>query len=154
MSAIVLHDAQTGSSAHILPELGFNCFAFRAGVGGSFVDVLDAEPGFAAGDKRASGSGIPILFPFPNRIRGGAFSWNGREYHLPAGDGRGNAIHGLVLDRPWRVTMADDSMAIGEFQLSVDAPERMPLWPVDFLIEVGYTLRGSMLRAEIRIINA
>lgn len=154
MRTLTLHDSQSGSTARILPEVGFNCYAFRAAVGPDLVDVLHAEPGFENGDKRPSGSGIPILFPFPNRIRQGRFRWGDRSFELPAGDGIGNAIHGFVLDRPWRVTTADDEMAVGEFQLSVDAPDRVALWPVDFLIEVRYTLRGASLRADVKVVNA
>jgi len=154
MSEIVLHIPRTGTEARILPDLGFNCYAFKAHVGGRLIDVLDAEPGFESGEKRPSGSGIPLLFPFPNRIRAGKFTWDGRSYELPATDGRGNAIHGFVLDRPWRVMLTDEQTAVGEFQLSVDAPDRRDLWPADFLIEVRYTLQESFLRADIRIVNA
>ena len=31
------------------------------------------------GDKRASGSGIPLLFPFPGRIQGTALHWDDRD---------------------------------------------------------------------------
>ena len=60
-------------------------------------------PGFEAGDKRPSSSGIPLLFPFPGRIGGATFQFEGRDYRLEPGDAFGNAIHGFVFDRPWRV---------------------------------------------------
>jgi aldose 1-epimerase len=103
MNVISIKDHLSGSTAKILPELGFNCFEFRAAIGDRTVDVLDAVPGFAEGEQRPSGSGIPILFPFPNRIRAGKFSWNGREYSIPGTDKWGNAIHGLCMDRPWMI---------------------------------------------------
>jgi len=153
MSIITITDAQTGSTARIAPELGFNCFEFRAMVGGRLVDVLDSAPDFAAGGQRSSGSGIPILFPFPSRIRAGRFIWQGREFSLPVGDKFGNAIHGLCLDRAWRVIAKGDDFVSGQFQLSVDAPDRLSLWPTDFLIEVDYELIQNRLRANFRISN-
>jgi aldose 1-epimerase len=153
MAAITLRDSRTGSQARILPEMGFNCFEFQANVNGRMIDVLDAQPGFENGTGRPTGDGIPILFPFPNRIRAGKFQWDGKDYHIPT-NLHGNAIHGFVLDRPWRVSVADDQTAIGEFQLSVDAPDRMGFWPADFLIEVRYTLLGPVLRADFRCVNA
>lgn len=39
--------------------------------------------------------GIPILF-FPNRIKNGTFSFEGREYHFPINDSENNHIHGLL----------------------------------------------------------
>lgn len=152
MPPLVLHNSQTGAKAKILPELGFNCYEFQSPVQGRLVDVLDSEPGFEQGDKAPSHSGIPLLFPFPNRIRDGRFRWNDRDYQLPAGNGP-NAIHGFVIDRPWRVIEATATSALGRFQLSVDAPDRLPLWPTDFIIDVRYTLEGSALQSHICISN-
>lgn len=154
MSELVLQDEQYGSRARILPHVGFNCFSLQVPVAGELVEVLDAEPGFETGDKRGTRSGIPWLFPFPNRIERGHYAWENTNYELPISDAFGNAIHGFVMDRPWRVVTADEQTAIAEFQLSVDAPDRLRLWPSDFLIEVRYTLRRACLRADVRIVNA
>lgn len=154
MPELILVDNEMGSRARLLPEVGFNCFSLQVPVLGQLVEVLDAETGFEKGDKRGTRSGIPWLFPFPNRIERGRYTWDDVNYELPVSDAFGNAIHGFVMDRPWRVVTADSRVAIAEFQLSVDAPDRRPLWPSDFLIEVRYTLRQACLRADIRIVNA
>ena len=155
---VTIRDAASGSTARIARHLGFNCFEFSARFSGRVVDVLYADPDFASGKLPPTRHGIPILFPFPNRIRGGRFTWEGRDYHLPKEtvpyDPAGaNAIHGFCLDRPWRVTASGDSYVVGEFQLSKDAPERRALWPSDALIEMRYGVRGATLRADIRIAN-
>lgn len=154
MPELILVDSEFGSRARLLPEVGFNCFSLQVPVLGQLVEALEAEAGFEQGGKRGTRSGIPWLFPFPNRIERGRYTWNGVNYELPVSDAFGNAIHGFVMDRPWRVVTADSRVAIAEFQLSVDAPDRRPLWPSDFLIEVRYTLRQTCLRADIRIVNA
>lgn len=154
MPIITLSDPLSGAEAKIRTDLGFNCFSFKGKVNGDLIETLDCVSGFESGEGKASGSGIPILFPFPSRIRGAIYEWKDRTYRLNEGDGIGNAIHGLVLDRPWRVSASDNRTAIGEFQLSVDAPDRMALWPTDFLIELQYTLHASCLRCDIRIVNA
>jgi aldose 1-epimerase len=153
MAVIALTDAQTGATARVLSTLGFNCFEFQAVVNGRKVDVLDSVPGFEGGGERPSRSGIPILFPFPNRIRGGRYSWNGRDYELPQNDNKGNAIHGFCFDRPWRVIQQGANHVTGQFQLSIDAPDRIALWPSDFVIEVGYELLHNRLRTNFRIQN-
>lgn len=154
MSELVLQDPHFGSRARILPGVGFNCFSLQVPVNGELVEALEAESGFENGDKRGTRSGIPWLFPFPNRIEKGRYTWKGKEYQLPVSDAFGNAIHGFVMDRPWRVVVADAQTAVAEFQLSIDAPDRLELWPSDFLIEVRYTLRRACLRADVRIVNA
>ncbi len=110
---ISLTDAQSGASARILVSLGLNCFQFQVPSTTGPLDVLWSEPGFENGDRRASGSGIPVLFPFPGRIAGTTLTWQGKPYTLEAGDGRGNAIHGFVHERAWRVIEQEPSRSRG-----------------------------------------
>jgi aldose 1-epimerase len=154
MTGIVeITDSGRGAVARVAVDRGFNCCSFA--VDGH--ELLDSVPGFAQGEGRPSGHGIPILFPFPNRIRDGRFSWNGRSYQLPPpiapDDGNGNAIHGFCLDRPWRVISQDTSSVTGEFQLSRDAADRRPLWPSDARIRVAYRLEDNRLLADVTIDN-
>ncbi len=153
MTPITITDPATGAAATIAPEFGFNCYSFRANVLGQSTEFLDVDPEFLSGKSRPTRSGIPILFPFPNRIRQGRFSWNGRDYMIPGTDAWGNAIHGFCADRPWRVVRKGADSVTGQFQLSLDAPERLPLWPADFRIEVEYRLIRNRLRAAFRILN-
>ena len=147
-----------GCRAKIAVDLGFNCFSFTAvTASGAKVDVLSAADGFEAGGQPASRSGIPLLFPYPNRIAGGRYSWSGRDYQLTPDqvpfDKTGNAIHGFCMDRPWRVVSQSESSVTAVFRTSVDAPERLALWPADAEIEVTYELRRSCLRSLITIRN-
>jgi aldose 1-epimerase len=155
MQPIILNNVRTGATARILAEVGFNLFQLQIPVGSRTVEVLDAEPDFATTGASPTHSGIPLLFPFPNRIRGARYRWEGSEYVLDGihQDGKGNAIHGLVIDRPWRVAHRDEVSALGQFQLSVDAPDRRALWPADFLFEVRYELRDAGLRCDVRVVN-
>lgn len=155
MTPVILKNAASGAIAHILPEVGFNLYQLQVPVGSRTVEVLDSTVDFAATGQSPNHNGIPLLFPFPNRIRGARYNWDGREYVLDGvhQDGQGNAIHGLVIDRPWRVTEREPAAVTGQFQLSIDAPDRRALWPADFLIEVRYELHESALRCDVRVAN-
>ena len=152
MPLVVLQDAATGSKATVFPELGFNCFQFSTKVGGKTIEVLDADPGFELGDKRPTRSGIPLLFPFPNRITVGKYEWEGKQYSIPLGQ-KPHAIHGFCLDRAWRVTKTEATRVEAEFQLSHDAADCVAYWPADFILTVSYELRGTALHSEITIHN-
>jgi len=146
MEVIELKDPETPATAKLLPELGFNCFQFTASVDGVAIDVIDAAADFPAGGQSPSGHGIPILFPYPNRIRNGRFTWEGKDYHLPADKvayNKDNAIHGFCLDRPWRVVNQAANAVTAEFQLSREAPDRRDLWPADFLLQIQYRLKNN-----------
>jgi aldose 1-epimerase len=83
---IEIADRASGSTASILPRLGFNCFSWRPVLDDGPREMLWAERDFEAGGKRPSGSGIPLLFPFPGRIGGATYQFNGRDYKLEPGD--------------------------------------------------------------------
>jgi aldose 1-epimerase len=137
-----------GDTLEVWPALGFN--AYRLAMHGH--ELLYADPQLFE-NGRPTRSGIPILFPFPNRIRAGTFTWNAKTYHLPLNDPAAkNAIHGWACRSAWRVidSAADDTAAwlTGEFQLSRDAPTARSLWPADALLQITYRLLLDRLRVE------
>lgn len=151
MTPVILQDGR--ARAAIAVEFGFNCYEFQADVDDRVVDVIDTLPGFLEGGRRPTHSGLPILFPFPNRIRQGRFCWDGVEYEAPVFPERPDAIHGYALDTPWRVVDQGPQHVVGRWQLSVDAPDRAEAWPADCIIEVRYELQNSALRSQLRVAN-
>lgn len=151
--AIIIRDAESGSTASILPVSGFNCYSFKPVIDGRVVSVLWAQSDFGP-DSPPDLSGIPILFPFGGRMTGGAFTFDGKRYETPSASFHGpNAMHGFVLQRPWRIIEQSESRVTGAFQASVDDPSLLPQWPADYLITVSYEVAGQELRSEITIVN-
>jgi aldose 1-epimerase len=151
----VLEDG-AGGQAEIWPTGGFNCFRWQVVRDGQTLDLLYADPDFP-GDGRPTRSGFPILFPFPNRIRDGRFTWDGSEYQLPLNDGpKKNAIHGFSSNRAWQIldSGANDTAAwlTGVFQRD-DHPELRGLWPAAFALRVTYRLGAGRLRIEAEVHN-
>ncbi len=153
LEIISLSDSQSGSSAKVAPGLGFNCYSFAAPTAKGPLEVLWAAADFSAGAAKPSGSGIPLMFPFAGRIRGAKFEFEGKSYQLEPGDGLGNAIHGFVINRPWRVTQQSASRVVGQFQASIDDPSVLAHWPADFRITADYQLAGATLTSEFTIEN-
>lgn len=157
MSVVEISDSQSGSRAQVAVEAGFNCFRFVVRHGDVDLDVIASEDGFEDGTKPPSHNGIPILFPFPNRIRAGKYSWEGKDYELPESevsyDGSGNAIHGFCLDCAWRVVEQSESSVTAVFQISQDAPDRASLWPADAELTVRYMISRTTLRCEFTVRN-
>src|SRR5438105_6790040 len=127
----ILDDGQ-GACLEVWPAMGFN--AYRWTVAGE--DILYRDPAFFD-EAKPTRSGIPILFPFPNRIRDGRFTWEGKTYQLPLNDATGKmAIHGFVCRTPWRVvdqgSDANSAWVTGEFTGSRDAPDTLAMWPADY----------------------
>lgn len=146
-----------GTRAELWPALGGNCYRWRVPWRNGLLDLLYAAPTFYS-DTRPTRSGIPVLFPFPNRIRGGRFHWDGKDYALPTNDPSGkNAIHGFACRHPWRVLDhgADDRSAWlqTEFHGSRDAAESLALWPADYRIRLTFRLEQRSLSLEAAVDN-
>jgi aldose 1-epimerase len=150
---VEIADRETGARARVLVRQGFNCFSWQPVLQDGPRDMLWSEPAFENGDKRPSGSGIPLLFPFPGRIGAAKYRFNGRDFELEPGDAFGNAIHGFVFSRPWRVVEKTAERVVGEFQAAVDDPEILKRWPADFRIRVSYEVRGRELLSDIHYEN-
>jgi aldose 1-epimerase len=150
---VILSDPSHHAHAEVWPTVGFNALRWQVGALG----LLDVAPDF--GDNPVpTRSGTPILFPFPNRIRDGRFSWDGKEYQLPRLDStKQNAIHGFAVRAPWRVTGqgADRNGAhvTGEFRLAQDAPQYRDLWPADCQLSVTVRLSGWTLALDLTVSN-
>jgi aldose 1-epimerase len=153
---IELSDHAERSSVRIAPNYGFNCFSFKVQLNGLPADLLFAEPGFPDPSMKATRNGIPILAPFPNRIRAGKFTYEGKSFGLPCNEQGVNAIHGFAVDQPWRVIAENTSECAevqAEFQLSRDRPSHLSFWPADFLLRVAYRLKGNRLTTVVEVEN-
>lgn len=152
----VLEDG-LGSAAEVWPALGFNCLTWKAAKGDQTLDLLYVDPAVFS-NGRPTRSGVPVLFPFPNRIRDGRFRFQGNDYSLPLNDSTAkNAAHGFACRKPWRVVGqgadAGGAWVTGEFRASLDDPQSARLWPADHQIRLTVRLGRGTLRFEAEVSN-
>jgi aldose 1-epimerase len=134
------------AQAEIAPALGNNLFAFR-----TRHHVLESIS-FAEFRQRPTSYGIPILFPFPNRIRDGKFSFQGEQYTVNP------PRHGFVRDKPWRVeghgaSVEDGAWLTSSFDAAEYQEEILRQFPFPFRLEVTYRLKDKHLEMETRVQN-
>ena len=153
-----LIDDARGVRAEVWPQWGFNCLKWQVRqADGRWADILFHMPDWEA-NPVPTRSGHPILFPFPGRLRGGKFDFDGKTYQLPLTDRSGlHAIHGFTPRNPWRVTEScggeEFASVTGEFNLKKDFPEALAYWPADFVFRVTYRLLPDRLRVDARVEN-
>lgn len=155
---VELRDVQTGSFAVIVPGVGGTCNRYVWEHEGVPLELISGAPDYETLRMTPILYGNPILFPFPNRIRDGHFEFQGRRVSLPLNEPeRHNAIHGLVLDRPWEVaaTGASDSEGAWVTLLfsSRSFPEVEAVYPFPFEAEYTYRLQDGALKNEFTARN-
>ena len=151
-----LRDEASGASASILPSYGFNLFDLRLPVGDQVCRVVVAADDFAENPANPGRNGIPVLFPFPNRIRDSKYTYGGIAYDVPTG-GKPMSIHGFAISANWEVadSGASDSEAflVGRFQIARQAPAALFAWPTDAILTIRYALSGRALTMTTTVEN-
>lgn len=99
---------------------------------------------------------MPILFPFPNRIRGGTWQFEGEAYQFDKPPAAPASIHGLLLNRPYQVEShaADANGAV--LVCTLDSREFADIgrqYPFPFTIGITYTLKDAVLSMGVSIQN-
>ncbi|MBJ7450608.1 MAG: aldose epimerase [Blastococcus sp.] len=109
-------------------------------------EVLD---GYPAGGAVPHGRRGGVLLPWPNRLRGGRWTWEGEELQLEvASAGSPNAIHGLVGWQPWSVPAAGgDTATVGTTVLP------HPGYPFRLAAAVDLALTADRLTTTLRVRN-
>jgi aldose 1-epimerase len=84
-----------------------------------------------------------LLYPFPGRIRQACYSFDGRDYALPANEHRGHALHGLVADKPFVVVDQIVTAQRASLSLRYDYDGTLPGYPFPFSLAVVYELLAT-----------
>jgi aldose 1-epimerase len=147
-------DARQSQSVRICPEGGANLFSYVFGG----VELLYGPKEIKA--LRGGGAGIPILYPTPNRVRDGRFSFEGREFKFS--DTGKTTIHGLVLKLGWLSEppryvsapgLGEDGVAVKTWIDFEPGQAHYDRFPIKHRLEVIYTLTSSDVRVRFTVEN-
>lgn len=147
MNKITLQNC--GYIAEILPDRGGNCI--RAAYPQLKIEALriaETENDFEDGPFFR---GTPFLFP-PNRIEGGHFTFEGRDYNLPTNEVKlNNFLHGEMHKTPFEVTKQTESEVILEYKATKDAPYLT--FPHEFTATLHYFIDKNGIHQKTTIRN-
>lgn len=101
-------------------------------------------------DEAPQGFAGATLMPWPNRIRDGAYTFDGTDYLLPVNEHvRQTALHGFVFATPWALVRRSDQ----EITLSTVVYPQIG-WPGVLHAEVTYRVDEDGLTTTYRATNA
>lgn len=124
--------------------------AFGASLRGATWRGETVVTGYSGRENKQGGQG-DVLIPFPGRIGGGVYDWDGQKYSLERSDKDGpNAIHGFFRNQLW------DEVEVREDQVTYAvAIEGARGYPFPLLAAICYRLDAETgLTCEFGITNA
>ncbi len=143
--AVITLEGGDGAVAEVVPSLGNACWRFECN--GPVLEAVDRATFLA----KPTSCGIPLLFPFPNRIRDGRFAFEGAECVVNP------PRHGFVRDRAWKVDRVAASEEDGAIVRSVfdaaDHPDILAQWPSSFRLAATYRLFERTLTLSFEVEN-
>ncbi|WP_407284869.1 aldose 1-epimerase family protein [Streptomyces sp. BP-8] len=112
---------------------------------------VDGRPlldGFAADEPITGGRG-QLLVPWPNRVGGGRYRFDGRDLQLPLTEpDKRNAIHGLLRWTPWQpLARSDDAITVGTSLFP------QPGYPFHLAVAAEYRLGQEGLQVAVTTTN-
>jgi len=129
-----LHHPETGDGFSIVPERGATVLEihFR---GNNVLDGYQSPEELEAGKWAKSA----ILFPFPNRLKDGRYSWLGHDYAFPINHPDShNAIHGFVRDETFEVVHIELTTESAEITCRFDYRGQHAWYPFPFVLEATF----------------
>lgn len=135
-----------GYTARIDLQRGANCVSLRNEKYGA---VILRERGKVLDNPYLYG--MPVLFPV-NRISGGRFSFEGREYVFPVNEpATGCHLHGLLHETPFSLLEKTDSKVSCIYRADARTPYLR--FPHSFELQMDYELSEKGLRHTTRVTN-
>jgi aldose 1-epimerase len=122
--------------------------AFGASLRGVTCAGRPVVTGYRGTANKVGGQG-DVLIPFPGRVKGARYMWDGSEYHLPLTDKDGpNAIHGFVRTVLWHTgSVTTDTATFSHAFAGADG------YPFPLQIDVTYLLDADGLSVHARVTN-
>lgn len=95
-----------------------------------------------------------LLFPFPNRLKGGQYSWNGKNYQFPINDpSTGNALHGLGMTRGMNIKKVITNEKSGSLCCQYIDQGQHEYYPFPFTFCAQFTISESNFEVELQVTN-
>lgn len=146
---ITLRSPDGAYAAQILPSRGANCLSLMH-IPSNISVLRTYDPDTFELDNPFL-YGTPLLFP-PNRIKGGKFTYEGREYNLPINEeATGCFLHGTLHETPFEVVKVTESTVTCRYEATKENPYLT--YPHAFTLTVNYVLSNDGLKQTVTIEN-
>lgn len=142
---IVIVNEVTKEHLQILPQFGGMINGLSLYSGSKLMDVIigskNMDELLEIGLVKFQGS---KLFPFPNRINLGHFTFKDKSYQLPINEpSKGHALHGLVWNIPFQLTKKEIHEESASIELTHQSDGLLEYFPFKYELKIKYELHFS-----------
>lgn len=159
LETTLLRDEASALEAAFVPGAGMLCCSLRH----RGEELLAQNAGVAAYSHEGKTMGIPLLYPWANRLAGFDYSAAGRSVRVPRDlarvrvDQNGLPIHGVLAGlMEWELEPADDrgrspEALAARLSWSEERPEPFDVFPFRHELRYKAALRGGSLEIELTV---
>ncbi|OYN78602.1 aldose 1-epimerase [Mycolicibacterium sphagni] len=153
LPSVVLRDPSSPLTATYLPSAGMLCTSLSD----DGVELLGQRRGLQAYLSDAKTMGIPILYPWANRLSANGYDVDGGAVTLTPGvggvrtDGNGLPMHGVLAAYPgWLVTEQSESRLTADLDFG-SQPRLLASFPFPHVLTLDITLADRALTVETTV---
>ena len=153
---IILKNSSTQTSVEIIPDCGAILHAFTVWHNEQFINVIEQYESAAdfAANVEAKGLKSCKLSPFACRVKNATYNFGSNQYILDKYMLDGSAIHGLLYDVVFAVTLAEADNERAQVVLTYAYQGDNPGYPFSYDCIITYTLKQeNTLEIVTEIIN-
>jgi len=146
----------TGESATIIPECGAMLNSLVLGKSHKLYEIIDGsgseELMLTEGNKTYKSK---LLFPYPNRTKGGLYLYEGKMYQFEINDidGYNNSLHGLCANAAFEIVHQEVKKTKASLQIKYTLDGKHPAYPFGMALTVVYELSKKGLDVWTEVHN-
>jgi aldose 1-epimerase len=156
LELVTIKDESNGTEVALLPGFGATLQAFRVKhQNGVAFNVIDSYQDADELNRQMSRSFKgPKLSPFPCRIPDGKYGFDGKEYQFRQLFSDGNAIHGLLYNRAFRILEESADETSGAVSMEYLYKKEDAGYPFEYSCQVRYILHAdNQLEVVTTVVN-
>lgn len=151
LNEVIISNEKTSLKSIIYPNLG-------ASLQNLSIDGIELIDGISNDEKGIdlyrNKFNSSILFPSPNRISDGKYSFENKDYHLEINEvGLNNRLHGHVFNKSFSVSKIEENENSAAVTFSYKNEGNEAGFPFPYNLDISYTFSKNKLSLDFKVTN-
>lgn len=149
---VTLAKADSEMGLSFVPECGATITSLKLLVNDSVKSILDPISSELELTNNDSYKNV-WLAPFPNRVAGGTYAFEGKQFQLPKNEDGKNALHGFIYNKKFEVVSIETTDDKAVMELVYEYHANLSGYPFPFRCNLKYILKEDSFSTKIELVN-